>query len=432
MPEDGEVEELGIEPHEAGTERTAEPDTEAESDRHDDQHQLQVVGGDARVGIAKRLEGGDLFALGGDEARDHDVEQEGRHAEEDRRQYRAEDLLLPDLAIEDRMRNLVLATVGLAHAVRLQPARQLRHDIALGCAGRELGRHLGERSIHVVGSGQGVAVDPEHAEATHVRMAAEAGEDVLGRERGTDDEQVAFLAIDQRRDGIAGFETPDIGESRRYERLYATVAPGAGLAELGGPARAHHDAVHALWLPVVDPDQATDDRVAHVLEPNPHHVLDGGLHVGDARYGAQALLEGVGGALDRREYIGEPLLGIESIAGDDQRIDRAQAGDEAADAAGHHQRDGERLAPHAREVAQQLAVERQRHPCEGKQAVHQESSDGVSRVALRSMPRIRPSPSRMMRSAMRAIAALWVMTTTVVPSSRLIRSITSSTSLPVS
>src|SRR5690606_6508670 len=126
------------------------------------------------------------------------------------------------------------------------------------------------------------------------------------------------------------------------------------------------------------------------------------------------------------------LLGVETIARGDERIDRAQARDEAADPARHHQRDGERLAPHAREVAQQLAIQRQRQPCQGEEAVHQESSDGVSRVVLRSIPWIRPSPSRMMRSAMRAIAALWVMTTTVVPSSRLIRSITSSTSLPVS
>src|SRR5690606_33922443 len=136
--------------------------------------------------------------------------------------------------------------------------------------------------------------------------------------------------------------------------------------------------------------------------------------------------------LHRGEHVGEALLGVEAVARGDQGVHRAEAGDEAADAAGDDQGDRERLAPHARQVAQQLAIERQRNPCQAEEADHHESSEGDSLVGLRSIPWMRPSPRRMTRSAMRAIAALWVMTTTVVPSSRLIRSITSSTSLPVS
>ena len=44
---------------------------------------------------------------------------------------------------------------------------------------------------------------------------------------------------------------------------------------------------------------------------------------------------------------------------------------------------------------------------------------------------MRPSTSRSTRSAMPAIAALCVITIAVVPSSELMRAITSSTSLPV-
>ena len=41
-----------------------------------------------------------------------------------------------------------------------------------------------------------------------------------------------------------------------------------------------------------------------------------------------------------------------------QRVHRTQAGDEAADAAGHHQRDGQALAPEQAQVPQQLPVQR--------------------------------------------------------------------------
>src|SRR6185369_3304736 len=98
-------------------------------------------------------------------------------------------------------------------------------------------------------------------------------------------------------------------------------------------------------------------------------------------------------------------------------------GDETGDAAGHHQCDGEGLAPQQPQVPERFSV----------QGFHgyQDSSAGVKRRAGISMLAMRPSASRMTRSAMPAMAALCVMTMAVVPSSRLIRAMTSSTSLPV-
>ena len=82
--------------------------------------------------------------------------------------------------------------------------------------------------------------------------------------------------------------------------------------------------------------------------------------------------------------------------------------------------------PSWRTVAQQLAVER------GIVIAHHDSSCGASFLCVRSSTAAtRPSASRMTRSAMAAIAALWVITTVVVPSSALMRASASSTTTPV-
>ena len=79
----------------------------------------------------------------------------------------------------------------------------------------------------------------------------------------------------------------------------------------------------------------------------------------------------------------------------------------------HHQRDRHRLAAHVPQVAPQLAVEG------AHGGGYQRNSAAAWRTALRSMRATCPSPKYTTRSAIPAITALWVITTVVVPSSRL-------------
>jgi hypothetical protein len=87
----------------------------AQADGDDQQHQLQVVQAIAGFGIAERLQRRDLLALRRHQARDDDVEEERGDGQEDGRQHGPEDALLLDLAVEHRVRGLMLA------AVRLRP-----------------------------------------------------------------------------------------------------------------------------------------------------------------------------------------------------------------------------------------------------------------------------------------------------------------------
>ena len=97
------------------------------------------------------------------------------------------------------------------------------------------------------------------------------------------------------------------------------------------------------------------------------------------------------------------------------------------------ERQRQRLAPQQGEIAQQLAVERFPYTCNSPCAAdaYHDSSDGDSLCALVSIFCMRPSPRCSTRSAIAEIAALCVMTMVVVPSSWLMRSMTSSTRLPV-
>ena len=73
----------------------------------------------------------------------------------------------------------------LAPAVTRELALQAVDDGAFVGAGRQLDRHPVERALHVVGGGERLLVDPEHAEAALVGHAPQAGEDELGRQCDT-------------------------------------------------------------------------------------------------------------------------------------------------------------------------------------------------------------------------------------------------------
>ena len=79
--------------------------------------------------------------------------------------------------------------------------------------------------------------------------------------------------------------------------------------------------------------------------------------------------------------------------------------------------------------------QRSRSSLRSSAAMRQAASPWISRASarvwLRTTPATLPSDSRTTRSAMPAMAALWVMTTVAVPSSRFTVSIASSTTTPV-
>ena len=440
------VKELGVQAGQQRAEPVAQRHAKHQPTGHDEQHQLQVVAGDLPVGVAHRLQRGDLLALRRHQARHHHVEQKGRHRQEDHRQHGAQHPLLLDLVVEHRVRGLLCTAVRLAPAVAGQQRTHLLRGRALAGPWRELDRQVVDRPLHVVRSGQRVVIDPEDAETAQVGHAKHAGEDVFGRQRSPHHHQRAPLAVDQRVQPRAGLQAVGLREAFGDQRFERTVA--AWRVAVEHAAAGQHHLVHPPRRLAVDADQVSEDGIAAALDVDANRVLHRALHVGHAGHGQQPLLQRLGRALDHGEHLGEAPLRIEAVACRGERFHRRQAGHEAADAAGHHQRNGQRLAPHATEVAQQLAVERadanplgpsalslregirsRGRPCRAH--AHHDSSAGAIFCSLRSMRRIRPSPKCTTRSAMPAMAALCVITMAVVPSSRLMRSITSSTSLPV-
>ena len=306
-----EVEELGVQAGEHLAQGVADGHAEHHAEGDDDEHQLEVMRGDGAVRIAQRLQRRDLLALRGDEARDDDVEQEGRHAEKDRRQHGAQHLLFLDLVGEHCVRRLVFTAVRFAATVARELRRQRIDDSALRRARRELHRHAVERAFHVVGGGQRFARHPEHADAAQVGHAHQPGEDVLGRQRDADDLQRAVLAVDQRADTRAGSQPTLFGKARRDQR-------GDGIARqacvVERAATVQRDAVHRRWRAQIDADQLADDRIGDAVEVDAHHLLDGGLHVGHAGCGAQCVGQRVRRALDGGEDIGKTALRIETVA----------------------------------------------------------------------------------------------------------------------
>ena len=185
-----------------------------------------------------------------------------------------------------------------------------------------------------------------------------------------------------------------------------------------GPQR---DPVEALRLPHVQTDEAAHDGVRHIGNIHRHDLRDRCFHMRCAGNGFELALQRQRCPLERGKHVSKARLGVVQVTRPGQGVVGREAGDKSRHPAGHHQCDGDGLTPHQAQIAQQFAVE----------GLHQDSSLGLSLWALVSTRWMRPPPRDRMRSAMPAMAALWVMTMVVVPSSRLMRSMTSSTSLPV-
>jgi hypothetical protein len=283
------------------------------------------------------------------------VQQESRHAEEDRRQDAAQQVLFADLVVEHGMRDLLEAAVRRNAAEGGELARGLLDDGGAGGIGRQPERGVGPGAFHVHRGGKLLLVDPEHAERAQVGHAPEPREDVLRRKRGARDAQRPQLAVHERRDGIARPQAASAGEPLGHQRLEFAGGTAARLRPAAGPD-AHE--IELLRAAQVDADQVADDRLGRLCEAHACAGLHRGLHREHPGQGGEPGADAVGRAFHAGEHVGEAPAFVEGVACAGQRLHRRQARDESGDAARDDQRDRHCLAPQEPQVAPCLAVDR--------------------------------------------------------------------------
>jgi hypothetical protein len=372
------------------------------------------VQADRPIVAAKSLQRRDLPALGADLAGERHVEQEHGDAQHDDGQHGAVHLPLADLLAQHLVRDGVGAAVGAGETVAVELPIERRKHRWFGGTMREPHRHRVERAFHVEGGGEPLAPDPEDAEALFVAHAAACRKDVLGREHDTDHLHRLALAVEQRGDARARHELVRFGEGLVDQYLVRTRRVD--------PRPPHQRQPVDARQPVQGQrDHAAGER-GHALVGVEHHVeRDGRLRLGHALYVEQLVRHGQRRALAAHERVRETRLLVVARLQPLERVVRGERADVAGDARRHHERDREHLAAQLPDVAQQLAVEHAYHVI----------SSGLTLVALRVISAMRPSAIRITRSAIRAIGALCVITTAVVPSSALMRAIACNTILPV-
>ncbi len=182
--------------------------------------------------------------------------------------------------------------------------------------------------------------------------------------------------------------------------------------------------VHAIQTRLAFVRQREDQSARRLLEPGhieDHAGGDARLHGTDAIDLPEALCDRLRRALEQREDVGEAIGLVVRALRREQRLVRAAHGDVRGHRGGDDERDRECLSAHVPQIAQELPVQH-----------HHDSSSGEILCAFDRTSTIVPLPIRITRSAIPAIAALWVMTAVVVPRSRLMSCRTLSTSFPVS
>jgi hypothetical protein len=133
-----EVEEPGVHAGHVAAQPVAQRHAGRDAGADDRRRDRQVVGDDAAVLVAQRLERCDLVALGGHLPAQHHVEDEHRHRQEDRGKEHSEGALLRDLAGQHLVGGLLAARIGAARTVGRQQPVELLDGGAGGCSGRSL------------------------------------------------------------------------------------------------------------------------------------------------------------------------------------------------------------------------------------------------------------------------------------------------------
>ncbi|MFM1942993.1 MAG: hypothetical protein RI897_1975 [Verrucomicrobiota bacterium] len=157
-------------------------------------------------------------------------------------------------------------------------------------------------------------------------------------------------AIEEHGDGVAGAELVGIGEGFTDEDL-------SGLARGEPLAGAEVEAVERGGVEV---GEGADHAAGGFIEVGDiERDLDGdtGLDRGDPWDGRDTGGDGVGGAFEVGEDLGEAVGIIVGLSGGFERVDEATGHDHHGEAAAHDEGDGEGLAFDAAEVAPEFTIE---------------------------------------------------------------------------
>ena len=308
---------------------------------------------DAAIGVAQRLQEADLLALERDQPGQSEIDEEGGHQQEDRRQRAAHVVEHVELMIEPGMRGLILPAVGRLPAVRVEQSVEPRDHLALGCAGLQLDRHRRESTVEIVDAGERLLRHPDDGVAAVIghQVARPDGVDELGGQRRTDDDEFALLAVQNGR------------EPRPFREA---VGPGEGFVDhdFFGPSRlrkAPGADVEPVEMRLAAVGQRNELRAGGLREPGnvqQRELGDPGVDGGDAGYLADPAGERLGGALRLREYVAEAVAFVVRDPGLLQRSMGADREHQRCHAPSDDQRDGEHLRPEPPDVPEQLDVER--------------------------------------------------------------------------
>jgi hypothetical protein len=203
-----------VERDELDAEPSAEHEAEHDAEGADDPRELEVMDGDGAPPEAERAQGGDDGPLDPDEPREDGVQEERRHAEEDRRHHARLHRDLIELGHQVPVRELVLPRVGAEPAVGREQIVEPVDHLALVGPVREGQRDAVEGAVEVEGEAEGVLVHPDDAVAPLVGddLAAAHGEYELWRERDARDVQRREAPVDDGGDRVAGSELVRVGE----------------------------------------------------------------------------------------------------------------------------------------------------------------------------------------------------------------------------
>jgi hypothetical protein len=308
--------------------------------------------GDVEVAISEGLEDRDLLPLQSDEPADHHVEQEGRHAEEDGREDRGGGLQLFQFLRQEAVGELILARIGTRAAIGAQHGvHAVEHVLHVGASGQRR-RGVVEGAFHVVGGGERVAAHPQHAVALEVREHGPRGDlvHVFRRYRHADDGERLAFAIDDGGELVAGLEAVRVGEGVGQHHLIRTVglhhAPALEMQRIEqGLAAVRHRQQQAR--------DGVGEALHLQLHPGDHPGLQP-LHPGNL---AQALRHRFRRALQIGKHFGEAVFAVEAVARGRQRIVGGERHHQRRHPTHDHCRDGQYLAAHVPEIAQEFAVE---------------------------------------------------------------------------
>ena len=294
--------------------------------------QLEVVQGDGAVGIPQRLERRDLLALGRDQPRRDDMQQERGHRQEDRRAAPC-----PAPAARGSRRRAWRATSGRRGRSpagrRSARAAGSRHRSVAGCEVPGASLIATRLKAPCMSS----AAASSSASSQNTPKARTSGMPHMPAKMYSGDSTVPVMRR-RRSLPLTRAVTLEPGVSlcacANTSVTTASSSPPARAARLGQAARPQRHAVQALRLAAVQADQLADHRVGAVRHRDARAGLDGRLDVDHARQLGQPPRLGIGCALDAGEDVGEAAGLVEALARERQRLDGRQAADEAADAAG--------------------------------------------------------------------------------------------------